>query len=143
MKARITGRFEYPESDGVVFDTANPLSVSKAKQSFRKEADINFLMSRYQKTGVLVDPVMMPNGRRPFYGDFTQVGDFHALQNTLILARNEFARLPAEVRDRFGNDPKVLLDFLLDPANDVEAVKLGLKQAPPVVQEPVVAPVAP
>jgi hypothetical protein len=34
--------------------------------------------------------------------------------------------LPADVRARFENDPANLLDFMVNPANNAECIKLGL-----------------
>lgn len=62
------------------------------------------------------------------FGDFSEVGDFANVMETARRAREDFAALPASVRDRFGNDPVALVNFLSDSANDEEAVKLGLKE---------------
>lgn len=123
----------------VVFDPEDPLSVSRTQQHFKKEVDLNRMMEKYQKTGLLPVPV----DRKPFYGDFTEVEDFHGLQIKLAAAQAEFMRLPSFIRSRFNNDPHQLLEFLSNASNDAEAVKLGLKEAPraqPVEGE---APVAP
>lgn len=100
-----------------------------AKQSFKDECDINVLMRRYEQTGVLVDP---GQPRRPaMFVDMGMDGlDYMSIQQRILDARKEFAGLPAKVRDRFSNRPEYLLDFLADPANEAEAVELGLLERP-------------
>ena len=94
---------------------------SRTKQSFLEEADINNIMRKYINTGVL--PV---GERQPTYGDFSSGQDYQALQDQLLQARMDFELLPADIRDRFGNSPEALIDFLSDPDNHEEAVELGL-----------------
>lgn len=128
----------------ISFDSSNPDSVSRTKQQFAKEADINNIMAKYAATGVLVDP-LVPRNRKPFYGDFSAMPNFLECEIGVAQARSEFERLPSRLRDRFDNDVVKLLDFLQDPANDAEAVSLGLKKAPPAVpvEEAPEAPEAP
>lgn len=100
------------------------LDPSLAQQHFKDETDINVLLERFKVTG------QMPQGvRLPSYGDFTGVTDFRSAQEAVLNARNAFMDLPASLRARFENDPQKLMDFLADPANSDEAVKLGLKVA--------------
>ena len=56
--------------------------------------------------------------------------------NQIVAAQEAFNGLPAAVRKRFGNDPGQMLDFLDDPQNASEAVKLGLVDAPQDSQVP-------
>ena len=55
--------------------------------------------------------------------------------NIIIQAQDQFASLPANIRDRFANSPEKYLAFLADSANKEEAVKLGLVNAPVVVED--------
>lgn len=61
------------------------------------------------------------------FGDFSNSGDLYDVQRRIAVLNNTFGLLPAKVRDRFGNDPGAMLDFLADSKNDKEAVELGLK----------------
>lgn len=102
---------------------------SMTVQADARDADINIIMSRYQQTGQLP----RVNSLNPEGGDFTAVGDYRDCLTKLQNARDEFASLPAHVRKKFANDPANLLEFLSDPNNAEEAVKLGLtnpKQEP-------------
>lgn len=106
--------------------------VSRTKQEFKEESDINVIMKRYIEFGTT--PEFNPNG---MYGDFSDVGDLLEMQQRVQSAHDAFAALPAKIRDRFGNDPAMLLRFVSDAGNRDEAVKLGLVVAPPEVkQEP-------
>lgn len=96
----------------------------RTKQSFRDECDINLIMKRYEATGQLDHLATRPT----LYGEVPAL-DFHQAMGLVVEAREQFALLPAAVRDRFSNDPARLLAFLEDPANREEGVKLGLLKA--------------
>lgn len=109
-------------------------------QASRDDADINKILARFQKTGQL-PPTF--NGE-PFYGDVSEIGD---LQDCLIKVQqaNElFMQYPAELRERFDNDPVKLVDFLGNEDNRLEAEELGLvvKQPQPSIPAEPVAPPA-
>jgi len=105
------------ESTGLDFSG----TISRAKQSFKKEADINNIMGQYTKTGVL------PQGQRqPTYGDFTNVTEFRDVVDRIKVANDDFSKLDAETRAKFGNKPEFLIAFLSDPANAQEAIEMGL-----------------
>lgn len=97
------------------------LDVSRAKQSFAEESDINTIIRRFKIGGELPVGVRMPT-----YGDFTFVSTFKEAMDALALANEAFDRMPAEVRSRFGNDPERFVDFCSDDRNLPEARKLGL-----------------
>ena len=101
-------------------------------QSAADETDINVMIARYQKTGSFHGSTNMPTVR-PEFGDFVDVPEYQNAMNILIQAQDQFAALPAQIRDRFGNSPENYLAFLADSSNKEEAVKLGLVNAPVVV----------
>lgn len=116
-------------------------------QSAKDDCDINVIVRRFSVAGQ-VPPV----NAVPFYGDFTQVDDFHHACNMVIEARDQFMRLPAATRLKFGNDPGRMIEFLNDDGNLDEARALGLcnpavavpePQLVRVVADPPVPPVAP
>lgn len=127
---------KFLDYDGPKFDKGLDCSVDKdtgevlvsmTKQSFKEECDINRLMAKYEKTGVL-DHV---NKRPPEYGNFVGVVSYQDSLNIVLEAREIFAGLPARIRDRFGNDPAQYLAFIDDPKNKDEAIKLGMIMPPP------------
>lgn len=99
---------------------------TRTKQSFQAECDINNIMAKYAKTGVLEHTRNVQGA----YGDFSDVPDFQEARNRLIAAEEAFMALPAAIRKRFDNDPEQFVAFLSDDANRDEAVKLGLVQKP-------------
>jgi len=109
------------------FSARVPVAVSfqgdpgRAKQSMRDECDINRIMAKYQKSGVIAH-VAKYAGR---YGEATAM-DFRECLDVVRRAEDMFADLPAKARRRFGNDPAEFLTFVSDPANIEEMRKLGL-----------------
>lgn len=94
---------------------------SLAIQSAADECDINTIVRRFGLTGELPGDIKMPQS-----GDFAGVGDFQSAMNIVRAAQEEFMRVPADIRARFSHDPQVFSDFFNDPANQDEAIRLGL-----------------
>jgi len=110
------------------------LDVSRTRQSFKEECDINTIVHRF---GVGRD--MPSNVRPPMYGDFDGVGNYQDAMNVLLESRKSFESMPARVRERFLNDPGRFMDFCSDPGNYDEALKMGLampRPAPAPVPQP-------
>lgn len=105
----------------VVFNT---FGKSRVEQHHKQACDINNIVSKYRKTGLLPE-----REGRPHYGDFTSGGDFQECMNMITEAEESFADLPSNLRKRFNNDPAALIDFMSDESNLDEAVKLGLVEA--------------
>jgi len=124
----------------LVFDPNDPNSVSRTQQHFAKDLDINNIMKRYDKTGVLPT-----HGGTPFYGDFSAVPDLAECLNKVTSAMTGFENLPIEIKKKFNQDPIALVDFVSDPKNLKESVALGLlpKEALPSEPAPVVEPGVP
>jgi len=113
--------------------------VSMTKQSFANECDINNIMKRYEKDGVL-------NHLNTFqgnYGDFTGAVEYHEAMGIVARADQMFMTLPAEIRAKFGNDPGAFVEFATNPKNLDEMVSMGLANPPKVADIPPVAPVDP
>lgn len=99
-------------------------SEDMAKQEFREEVDINTLVRRFHLTGELPQGVRLPE-----YGDFIGVDSYHEAANVMAMANESFSAMPAEVRERFGNDPGAFVEFCLDRDNLEECRKMGLAPA--------------
>lgn len=93
---------------------------SMTKEAPANEVDINTIMDRYLRTGVLPEP------RPAQYGDATAVPSYEEAMNIVNQGREAFEALPSKIRERFANDPGQFLAFVNDEANYDEAVKLGL-----------------
>jgi len=108
---------------------------SMTQQNLAAETDINAIMSKYQKHGILTH-VSKYAGQ---YGDFSGVHDYKTGLERVMAANEMFESLPANIRDRFGNDPAKFIDFAVDPENVDEMRALGLapkKVATPEPQAP-------
>lgn len=117
-------KFNPPPSPVVAFKLP-----SMTRQEFLADADINNILNRYQETGFLVDP-SRPSSRKPMFGDFSNVQDYQSALDALIVAEDNFMKLPAKVRDRFHNNPGEFLEFADNPDNVDEMVKMGLIEKP-------------
>ncbi len=114
----------------------------RTKQAFAEETDINWIMRKYDKTG-LVDHLAKHGGEYGFASSIT----LHEAMNVVARAEAMFADLPASARSRFEGDPGAFLDFVQNPENQAEMLKLGLMRPgfsiPEVPVVPAVAPSAP
>lgn len=95
---------------------------TRTQQQFKAECDINNIMAKYKKTGVLPSLIKAD----PRYGDFSDVLDYQESLNIVMHANDQFAALSAKVRRRFDNDPAKFLEFTADPKNAEEMIDLGL-----------------
>lgn len=108
----------------------------RVKQSFKEECDINTLVKRFGLTGHIPKDVRMP-----VHADFSNITDYQSLLNVKRAADEAFMAMPAEIRDRFANDPARLVRFCSEVdekgnyVNLAEMRRLGLanpeKVAPP------------
>lgn len=86
---------------------------SLTKQSFKESTDINNIMARYQKTGVL-DHVSKFSGT---YGDLD--GQTFTEQQVIIAnAISMFEELPSKARAFFEHSPANFLDYVDDLGDD-------------------------
>lgn len=94
---------------------------SLTRQSEMRNADINLIMAKYEKTGVLP-----PATREGFFADVSQVGDYRDALNRVERADKYFLHLPAAIRKKFDNDPAAFLDYVSDKDNLAEIEEMGL-----------------
>lgn len=109
-------RDQASQESGIETGTANG-----AKQSFKDECDINTIVERFG-----LGHELPQNSRVPEYGDFSNITTFQEAMNATAAVREEFDKLPANIRSKFGNDPALYVDFCLDENNREELRKLGL-----------------
>lgn len=107
--------------------------VSRTKQSFRDQVNINKILARNRRSG-MIDHV---SGKTPFYGDVSSIGSYQESLNVVKQAQDLFMGMSSDVRSRFENDPTKMIKFLADPKNLDEAIKLGMVvKRPGVPKEP-------
>lgn len=110
-------------------------AVRRVKQEFRDECDINNILKQYKLTGQIRH--ISAKAALGAYQDLPDPIEFQDAMNLIISSEESFSTLPAHVRDRFGNDPIQFLEFMSNPANQDEAIKLGLAKD---TREPAKAP---
>lgn len=98
---------------------------SKTQQQFKDECDINNIVRKYKATGQLTHL----SSKQGVYADVSEITDLQESLQKVQQASDAFNTLPAELRRRFGNNPQQLLEFLQDPRNFEEGVKLGIYEA--------------
>lgn len=112
-------------STKVITENVEP---SLAQQSMKDICDINKIMAKYHKTGMITHLAK----KRGQYVDLSSVKDYQTSLQTVIDAQAAFMTLPSGVRKKFQNDPQEIIAFLADPKNKQEAIDLGLIEAPAV-----------
>ena len=110
------------------------LDSSLTQQQFKEDSDINTIVDRFMKSGVLPTPTNMPQ-----YVDFEGIFDFQTAMNAVRAADENFMRMDAKVRARFNNSPQEFLEFFANPENTNEAIRLGLAIPQAVVETQVSA----
>ncbi len=105
----------------VCIDKMDP---SKTDQSFKNEVNINNIIDRYKKTGLL------PNfkERIPLFGDENTTTLYDAFQ-AVSNAQELFLELPVAIRKEMGHDPKNLESYLSNPENAETLLEYGLTEA--------------
>ncbi len=100
----------------------------RTKQQFKNQVDINTIMSKYIKTGVMSQDAITK--RTAVFADVSEIGTFQECQDKVQAAQKAFMTLEPELRSEFNNDPGAVLDFVSDPANREKAIELGIIPKP-------------
>lgn len=100
------------------------------KQAPANEVDINKIIAQYDKTGLITHW----NSKEPFYGDVSGITSYAEAVQVVQEAQELFMEYPAEIREKFDNDPAKLIAFLDNKDNKEEAIKLGLVLKEPEIQ---------
>lgn len=103
-----------------------PKGKSRTLQSFAEESEMNNILAKYAKTGVITH--LAKHG--PNYPDLPTGLDFHSAMNLVVDAQTMFNELPSNIRSRFVNDPVQFLEFMTTAGNDAEMIELGLMEPP-------------
>lgn len=85
---------------------------SKTKQSFKDQCNINKIVDRFQRTGVLP----ATQNALPRFMDVPQTDLLSAL-NLVREAESLFYQVPAQIRKKVNNNPVEFLQFIQNPDN--------------------------
>lgn len=110
---------------------------SKTVLGLENDVNINQIVARAKRNQAV--PISM---KSPVFGDFSQTPDYQSLLNRVMQIRSEFMSLPAKTREKFGNSEADFYNYINNPENHDEAVKLGIleKKAVKASPEPVKPP---
>lgn len=120
---KIRKRFDDHKTERFVQNTSGE---SMTQQQFKEECDVNNILAKYRKTNMITH-INKHSGQ---FGDFATAEDYQETLHRVMQAQESFNHIPSDVRAKFNNDPARLIEFLADPKNQDEAVKLGLRQKP-------------
>lgn len=95
---------------------------SMTQQCFSPQCDVNRIMHRWLSGG----PPPVSADARATFRDVSHGMDYQELLNVTMAVKESFDSLPADLRAQFKNEPSVLLDFVANPANEDECIRLGL-----------------
>jgi len=95
---------------------------SRTHQSFKDECDINNIVRKARQTGFFGHMTKAV----PQFGDFSEVPDYQSALNMVIDAQEKFLQIPARIREQFDHDPNKFIEFVSNPSNSEELVKMGL-----------------
>lgn len=101
-------------------------SIGKTEQHHKAECDINNVIKKYDKTGLITHV----NTAKATYGDYTDINEYQESLNIVIKAENAFMEMPSSIRKKFGNDPGLFMEFISNPDNLEEMITLGIAERP-------------
>lgn len=115
---------------------------NRTKQSMKDECDINNIMMRYTKTGMITH---LARGV-PQFADVSKLTSYKEAIDNIHAATEYFYTLPAKVRSKFENDPASFIEITTSPDAKEKLTELGIlalenkeskKEAPIPSPEPV------
>lgn len=96
-------------------------------QDQRDDCDVNVIVDRYVKTGILPGV-----SQTPVFADVFDAPTYQESLHVVMKAQEGFMALDAKVRKEFDNDPAKFLAAFDDPTQGDLLVKLGLLEAKPI-----------
>ena len=94
----------------------------RTHQEFKDECDVNLIIPKYDRTGLLNHI----NEATAQYDDYSEVNEYQENLNFVIQARDNFMKLPSNIRKMFGNDAGMFFEFATDLCNKEKMIELGL-----------------
>lgn len=122
----INWRHQYDEKRDKIEREATAITCkddSMTMQSFTDDVNLNTIAKRFGLEG---KPIPVTEWNPNHYGDFTNIPDLRTALEQVMTAQHNFDQLPADIRSRFYNDPAKLWEFVHDPRNHEEAVRLKI-----------------
>lgn len=117
-------RSKFSQRVAVITDTGD---VQRTQQHFKDQCDVNKIMARYNRTGIMSHV----NRAQAKYGDFTMLGDFVENADKVVRAQQAFDQLPSELRKEFDNDYTKFFASIGKPEYRDKMVKWGILKEEP------------
>ena len=95
-----------------------PEGESLTQQHFKEAVDINNILSKYRKTGI----VEHVKRAQAIYGDFTELGQYAVHLDKVAKAQQAFDMLPAELRNQFNNSIPGFFEYIQKPENKDQCI---------------------
>ena len=108
--------------------------ITMTEQNHKAACDVNNIMARYTKTGVMEHV----RAFEPVYSD-TTTDDYQNSMNVVADAKTMFEELPSSIRRHFGDDPSEFLEFCTtadDPVGDLQGLAEGYRKRALGIPEP-------
>ena len=123
MEKTITFRSAYDPHKKYVFKTVGE---SLTQQHFKEECEVINIIKKHDRNGI-IEHVQRGQAR---YGDFSEVQDYREALDLIRDAQAEFMSVPSDIRKKFDNDPGKFYEFVSDPENKDELIKMGFIETP-------------
>lgn len=130
----ITGKRQTrPRSVGTVYDIPpdnGTYCEDKVDHEGKEYVDVNELMKKWDPAGTQFSKLLtqghVTTAGLP-YDDYTDAPTFQEALDIAIHGKEQFAALPANIRNRFENDPVRFLQYVNDPSTLEEQYSLGIR----------------
>jgi len=97
---------------------------SKTDQSYKEDCDANNIIRKFNRTG-MVTHVSKVQGK---FADVSDVPDLLQGMERINEAKEAFMEVPAKIRAKFDNDVSKFYEYVSNPENHEEMVKMGLAE---------------
>lgn len=102
--------------------TVNDLP-SMTDQSYKEATDAKNVVKTFLKTGL----VTHINKSASYFADVSDIEDLYESMSKVKAVEKYFMELPAELRKKLDNDPRKLLEVIVDPEKQQLQEELGLE----------------
>ncbi len=117
------------------------LTDGRTKQASKDECDVNLIMSKYTRTGLISHLAL----GMPKFADVSELTDYRSAVDNIRSVEAFFAGLPSAVRRHFENDPALLMERMEAglSADDLKAIGLEVLEGSAKPEPELVAPEVP
>ena len=129
MKILLPARHQYDQESKAVEDLKTAIICTEESLTVQDEdgsTDLNVMLKRMGVKDGSVLPATLGVTDPRYYGDFTDAPDLKTALDRIMDAEEKFMALPPQLRERFHNSALEMLQWVQDPNNIEEAIKLQM-----------------